>query len=273
MVDSQKRRLEDLGFLWTVRLEGFKRKYNTAGQPQHGTPTHAADCRWDMKFAELQSYRAAHGHCSVPFHDSVRPCVLHWFNCFSLFQISHFPWLSVALFILLERRCFQENPALGHWVSTQRQKYKTGTMDENRKRRLEELGFLWAVRCERGKRKYNVAGQPQHDTPAHDADCTWDVKFAELHSCRGAHGDCNVRFHDSVRRFFSEWFSYFPFSPENRSSHISLAFPSLHLFRSNVAVFRRIWPSGDAKNKRWGQWKKDGSAVCRSWVSCGNCDR
>jgi Helicase associated domain len=72
MVDSRKRRLEELGFLWELR-EGVKRKSNAAGQPKGDTPVQSdADCRWDLKFAELQSYHAAHGHCNVPYQVSVR---------------------------------------------------------------------------------------------------------------------------------------------------------------------------------------------------------
>jgi Helicase associated domain len=270
--ESRKRRLEELGFLWDALCERGKRKFNAAGQPELDTQAqNDADYRWDLKFAELQSYRAAHGHCNVPYHDSVRPSFWQWFNYDSLFRLSHFPWLSIASFIPLERRCFQENPVLGHWVSKQRHTYKTGTMDESRKRRLQELGFLWDAVCERGKKKSNAAGQPQLGTAKQtDADYRWDLKFAELQSYRAAYGHCNVPFHDSVRPCVLHWFNCFSLFQFSHFPWLSItSFPP-----SNVAVFRRIQRSGiglalSAKNTRRGQWTKTGSVFCRNWVSCG----
>jgi Helicase associated domain len=40
----------------------------------------------------------------------------------------------------------QENPALGRWVSIQRYNYMIGKLEDERKRRLQELGFLWDAR-------------------------------------------------------------------------------------------------------------------------------
>jgi Helicase associated domain len=218
MDESWKRRLEELGFVWELRRRGVKRKFIAGVQPQHDTPAqNDVDRGWDMKFADLHSYRAAHGHCNVPIQYNVR---LFCIGSVAL-HFSHFPWLSIDSYLPIELCCFQENPALGHWVKNQRQKYKTGTMDESRKCRLEELGFLWDALCERGKRKLSTVGQPHCDAPAQsDADYRWDLKFAELQSYRAAYGHCNVPYNDSVRRCFSQWFNYF----HCFSSHFSLAF-------------------------------------------------
>jgi hypothetical protein len=73
MDESRKRRLEELGFLWDALCEDVKRKSNAAEQPQQGAPEQTdADCRWGLRFAELHSYCAAHGHCNVPYQVSVR---------------------------------------------------------------------------------------------------------------------------------------------------------------------------------------------------------
>jgi Helicase associated domain len=76
---------------------------------------------------------------------------------------------------------------LGHWVSNQRQKYKTGTMEESRKRRLQELGFLWA------SRPLNGLTQPLNEKNAKiSQEAYWTLKFGELQTYYAKHGDCNV---------------------------------------------------------------------------------
>jgi Helicase associated domain len=262
MEECRRRRLQELGFLWEMRRGVVKRNFNAVGQPHRGTPTeNDADCRWDLKFAELRSYRAAHGHCNVPVHDSVRrfcmgSIVFHYFPEVSN---SHISLGRVHSSIPLELRCFQENPVLGHWVKNQRKKYKTGTMDESRKRRLQELGFVWDTRFECGKNK---------------KDLRWDAKFEELRCYCAVHGHCNVPLQDRVRRFL-HWFnnlSLYSTVPEfSRPFAVNCFVQSSR----NFAVFRRIRRSDiglaiSAKNTRWGQWQKAGSLVYRNWAFRGS---
>jgi Helicase associated domain len=81
---------------------------------------------------------------------------------------------------------------LGHWVSNQRQKYKTGTMEESRRRRLQELGFLFAS---------NGLTQPLYEKNAKiSGEACWTLRFGELQAYYAKHGDCDVPTVGGVRR-------------------------------------------------------------------------
>jgi Helicase associated domain len=85
---------------------------------------------WNQRLQDLREYKAIHGNCLVP---------------------SRYP----------------PNPELGIWVGTQRTQYRlymkskdTGQpipgsagMDDSRVLQLEELGFIWALRGEQGKKE------------------------------------------------------------------------------------------------------------------------
>ena len=103
------RRLEKLGFVWD--------------------PLSAI---WEASFGELKQYKVEHGDCDVPSG-----------------------WLK--------------NPSLGRWVSAQRKAYKTGKLEEERIKRLEELGFAWDL----------LSG-------------IWEASFGELVQYKAEHNDCNV---------------------------------------------------------------------------------
>jgi Helicase associated domain len=79
---------------------------------------------------------------------------------------------------------------LGHWVKNQRQKYKMGAMEESRKSRLQELGFLWDAPFE---------------CVQNEKDRRWDAKFEELRGYWAIHRHCNFPLQDRVRRFLL-WF-------------------------------------------------------------------
>eukprot|EP00956_Cyclotella_meneghiniana_P040893 scaffold208572_cov51-Cyclotella_meneghiniana.AAC.3 len=56
-----------------------------------------------------------------------------------------------------KKKIYNQNPKLGHWVRNQRQFYKKEKMSQDRKDKLEEIGFVW--RAARGgtarKNEYN----------------------------------------------------------------------------------------------------------------------
>eukprot|EP00980_Cylindrotheca_fusiformis_P006910 scaffold1442_cov128-Cylindrotheca_fusiformis.AAC.31 len=80
---------------------------------------------WNQRFEELKEFKRIHGHCLVPSR-------------------------------------YSESPELGVWVGTQRTQYRlymsgqengtstTSSMNEDRIRALEELGFAWGLRGGRG---------------------------------------------------------------------------------------------------------------------------
>ena len=63
---------------------------------------------WDERFEELLEYKGKHGNCQVPVR-------------------------------------FKENQQLATWVRTQRRYYKEGTIAEDKKSKLENIGFNWRV--------------------------------------------------------------------------------------------------------------------------------
>lgn len=67
------------------------------------------EAAWNQKFSELENYKRANGHCNVP---------------------NNFP----------------PNPSLAKWVDHQRQFFRRGELADNRRKALEEIGFVWDAR-------------------------------------------------------------------------------------------------------------------------------
>ena len=109
MSPERRRRLDELGFVWDVR-----------------------DQRWDDGFTRLQTYRESNGDCLVPFD----------FNTADGYR-------------------------LGAWINIQR--VKKDTLADVRRRRLNELGFVWDVR-----------------------ELQWEEGFAQLRTYRESNSDCQV---------------------------------------------------------------------------------
>jgi len=80
----------------------------------------ASEQRWETIFKELLAFRAKRGHCDVPTDSA-------------------------------------GNPGLGAWVANQRHRHKTGTLGEERTRRLDEIGFRWNMYS----RKDDDASEPK----------------------------------------------------------------------------------------------------------------
>jgi hypothetical protein len=91
---------------------------------------------WNKFFTSLQAYKAQYNHCNVPIG-------------------------------------FAANPPLGLWVRRQRVVYKAGTLNVERKAKLNSLGFAWQL----------------HDV---SADPTWDESYQLLVAYKSENGNCNV---------------------------------------------------------------------------------
>ena len=61
---------------------------------------------WDERLQQLEEYKAIHGNCRVP-------------------------------------QKYKENPSLGHWVNTQRKRFKSGKLSDERIAQLEAIGLEW----------------------------------------------------------------------------------------------------------------------------------
>ncbi|KAL3788070.1 hypothetical protein HJC23_008132 [Cyclotella cryptica] len=85
---------------------------------------------WSIRFAELKEYKAQHGDCNVP--------------------IGH-------------------TSALSGWVREQRKRNEYKSMDMERKKLLDDIGFVWDP-----------------------LDFAWKTRFAELKEYKTQYGDCNI---------------------------------------------------------------------------------
>lgn len=98
----------DLGFetkLTEERIEELdKLGFDWGAKP--ALPAKGARVPWDFRFRELEEYKQRHGDCRVP-------------------------------------KVFKENEALGTWVSTQRRLFSKGTLQQDRLKRLQDIGFCW----------------------------------------------------------------------------------------------------------------------------------
>jgi hypothetical protein len=90
---------------------------------------------WAKRFEELKAYKEQFGDCNVP-------------------------------------KMWEENPKLGRWVSTQRLLFKSGKLEPERQRRLDEIEFHWSSDSK--------------------LDSDWAKRFEELKAYKERFGDCRV---------------------------------------------------------------------------------
>lgn len=173
LTEERLRRLNSIGFSFKVKHK-MKRYY---------------DKQWDSMFQKLLAFREEHGHCVVP-------------------------------------KRYLSDLRLGTWVHTQRIQYrkmmagKGGVPDtasdngsevealipkgeeeisyrltEERRKRLEEIGFCWSAR-ELGEK-----GAEQGKMTRNSYDDQWDQMFDQLREYRDKYGDCLVpkRFKENTR--------------------------------------------------------------------------
>ncbi|KAL9180681.1 LOW QUALITY PROTEIN: hypothetical protein ACHAXT_011134 [Thalassiosira profunda] len=100
----------------------------------------ALGARWMERFNELEDFKKQNGHCNVP----------------------------------------RTSGPLGGWVKTQRRAHKEGKMRDDRKQRLEAIGFEWTV---------GVGTTSSYSTLQNDL---WDQRYQELIDFKREHGHCNV---------------------------------------------------------------------------------
>ena len=126
---------------------------------------------WEKRFSELVRFKAEHGHCNVPRRWSENPELGRWVakqqavyrrgelspDRVERLEALGFEWdpssaswekrfSELVRFKEEHGHCdvlatWSENPKLGNWVHTQRRAAKNGQLIEERRRRLEEIGF------------------------------------------------------------------------------------------------------------------------------------
>ena len=173
------RKLQDIGFVWDARGD-----------------------KWENGFKELEAYRDAHGDCLVPFdHQTSSGFKLFvWVNSqrqnYKKGKLSRekqqrldelgFLWAPNEeaweqgfgeLKAYKEERghCLVSNThkthsgyRLGQWATVQRQSLKKGSLSQNKRQRLDALGFVW--------------------DPNEEA---WEAGYAALEAYKAENGDCS----------------------------------------------------------------------------------
>ncbi len=97
------------------------------------------DAKWYKRLSELKEFKKKHGHCNIPKEFS--------------------------------------NISLAAWVNTMRLSYKKGTLEQNKVKELNKLGFNWSP-----------------------CDAIWNNRFSELMRFKNKYGYCSVpsRFNDNI---------------------------------------------------------------------------
>ncbi|MGV3640553.1 MAG: helicase associated domain-containing protein, partial [Adhaeribacter sp.] len=110
---------------------------------------------WDEKFAQLKAYKKKHGHSFVPA------------NC-------------------------KDNRSLGIWVSTQRGLEAKGELQAVKKKKLDQLGFVWSR---------DMPRKLQSVSDAH-----WMASLEKLKAYKQKHGTCQVSLKiDPVLQRWTSW--------------------------------------------------------------------
>ena len=102
--------------------------------------------RWQQRFEELEAYKRMNGHCNVPV-------------------------------------AYEDNPALGQWVATQRTSHRKETLAAERKLKLDSIGFAWKFKRPVG--------------PSMEG---WQQRLEELKAYKQMYGNCNVHLSNDRKR-------------------------------------------------------------------------
>jgi len=159
LAKEQRDQLDAVGFQWILRLTG--------------------DYQWNAMFQKLRAYQRTHqGSSNVPQQYHSDPTLGYWvqtqrkyYKIDQLAKSRHdrlealgFQWkieMKDYWSEMFERlRAYQRDhdgccnvpgkyrpdPKLGNWVVTQRQRYRTGQLSKDRRKKLEAIGFQWTAR-------------------------------------------------------------------------------------------------------------------------------
>lgn len=217
----RQRRLHRLGRLSPERFQRLE-ALGVEWNPPRGVTHHGSS---NQRMAELREFHAQHGHTNVPTKNSPNPLLGNWVSntriSYKNGQLSAgriqelealgFRWQgerisSITLAAtweesftkLLEfqrthghvnvRSTDTDNSTLAAWVITQRVKHRRGTLQTDRVRKLEAIGFKW------GKAAY----QPGLLR-------SWNQRFDELGAFRRQYGHPHVSKADKEHRSLEIW--------------------------------------------------------------------
>ena len=137
MSENRRNQLNSIGFVWRLKTRRPKQqprvRPSTVEDPKKKKARSDKEA-WEVRFQQLVEYKRIHGNCNVPCK-------------------------------------YNANPQLGSWVNSQGTKEET--MSEERREKLNSIGFTWKGR--------------QGLIPV-----DWEIRFKQLLDYKRIHGNCNV---------------------------------------------------------------------------------
>ncbi|KAL7514863.1 hypothetical protein ACHAXN_012150 [Cyclotella atomus] len=126
----------------------------------------AANERWQEQYDKLVTFKQENGHCRVPCR-------------------------------------YKDDPDLGGWVKFQREKYKRGSMIEDRIELLNAIGFTWSIR----DISLNAAAADGQSIPIRTTYLKqkWQEQYDKLVSFQQQHGHCRVPNRYKSDEFLGSW--------------------------------------------------------------------
>ncbi|MHA6247119.1 helicase associated domain-containing protein [Pontibacter sp. CAU 1760] len=186
--EDRELRLNELKFTWSI-LDVY-------------------DAQWEMYFQKMVAFNKRHGHCRVPCKHTK---LVSWIErqrlskqkgqlpqdrykrleeigfTWSCEDMKRSSWEERYEQLKVYRKnkgdCFvptnyRENKSLGNWVATQRRLEAKGRLQATKKKRLNQLGFVWGKDV---KHKLQAIYDKQ-----------WSDSFEQLKAYREEHGSCQV---------------------------------------------------------------------------------
>ena len=198
--NERKRRLDKVGFIWSVK--------------------NVDDGKWNERFRQLKAYKEEHGDCNVPAKYDVDGFKLgKWVanqrhrckngklsdECTKRLEEIGFSWTvgnvswseryeQLRAYKRAHGDCnvpekYAKNRQLGRWVKWQRQYHKIGKLSDQRRELLEEMGLQWAIGTGNNFRK----------------DEQWSERLEQLRAYKAEHENCNVPERYAKNRQLGRW--------------------------------------------------------------------
>jgi hypothetical protein len=200
--EDRQRLLQQIGFTWDIKTQ--------------------YDAQWEGFYQELAAFCKAHGHCRVPGRHQK---LVSWIErqrtakvknllpadrveqlnrigfIWSFEKIKRENWEAMYQQLCAYRRkhghsfvpvnC-RENKSMGIWVGSQRWLEAQGRLGAVKKRKLNEIGFVWS------------SGTQKQLKSVYDAQ--WEASFEGLKNYRNVHGTCQVSLKiDPVLQRWTRW--------------------------------------------------------------------
>ena len=197
-------------------------KDDTTGSP-NGKPTGKKTRTWQENYMRLVAYKTLVGDCNVPREYAKDKALGEWVKnqrsvsktlpkerraqledigfTFSSTQLDRSKKIWDAnyerLALLTKKhegsftKALKEDRSLQHWVTIQRQSHRRGNMDAERKKKLDDIDFIWKIKNDYTPRKKN--------------DMQWQKGYEKLMEFHKEHKHCNVPKRPTDCRPLWEW--------------------------------------------------------------------